>query len=78
MTREDVFYFVCCSLLVLCLILLWSNFKLMKMILETPVGDEGCLIEEVYVYVAEGQELYCKDFVIRKLEDGSLVVRRVK
>ncbi|MEM1660846.1 MAG: hypothetical protein QXR17_06890 [Candidatus Bathyarchaeia archaeon] len=50
----------------------------MKTILETPVGDEGCLIEEVYVYVAEGQELYCKDFVIRKLEDGSLVVRRVK
>lgn len=76
MTRWDVFYFVSGFLLVLCLILLWSNFKLMRMILETPVEDKGCLIEEVYV--AKGQELYCKDFVIRKLGDGSLVVRRVK
>lgn len=76
MDREEVFYVITALLFLLCLVLLWSNFKLMKAILDVPVKDRICSIEEAYA--EGGQELYCKDFVIRKWKDGTLVVRKVK
>lgn len=73
--EKDWVYVVLGVSLVVNLILGWSHYKFMKMVVETPAQKEECSIEWAFEEVGEGEKAFCKGYrVFRRGE--TIVVER--
>lgn len=73
---EEAIYFLLGFSFIVNLILIWSHFKFMQIVANTPVQEAQCEIESAFQEFKPGEVGQCKDYWIVRHEDRIVAVKK--